>query len=102
MTAIKTAVRNDGVLGTISNVVKMTSGGMGGPKKSGVSGTGSRQAGADGDDDSRTIRRKKITIKDDEGDDELMGDVVKSAMEQESVFTAGPPPHREKNKDTGR
>ena len=92
MTAIKTAVRNDGVLGTISNVVKMTSGGMGGPKKSGVSGTGSRQAGADGDDDSRTIRRKKITIKDDEGDDELMGDVVKSAMEQESVFTAGPPP----------
>jgi len=78
MTAIKTAVRNDGVLGTIGNVVKMTSSGMGGAKKSAGAGS-SRQSAGDEDDDSRTIRRKKITIKEDEGDDELKSPVSPAA-----------------------
>lgn len=64
MTAIKTAVRNDGVLGTLSNVVKMTSSGMGGAKK-GATAAGSRQSVVNNGDDTSTIRRKKITIKDD-------------------------------------
>lgn len=80
MTAITTAVRNDGVLGSIGKMLKLTTGfGSGGGKKQpsrhasendrhgrdADSSRGDRRSSFDDEDDSSTIRRKKITIKDD-------------------------------------
>lgn len=79
MTAITTAVRNDGVLGSIGKMLKLTTGfGSGGGKKqSSRTGSGSDRHDRDDDasrgdrrspfdeDDSSTIRRKKISIRED-------------------------------------
>lgn len=79
MTAITTAVRNDGVLGSIGKMLKLTTGfGSGGGKKqpSRAASGNDRQDRDDGasrgdrrspfdDDDSSTIRRKKISIRED-------------------------------------
>jgi len=78
MTAITTAVRNDGVLGSIGKMLKLTTGFGGGKKQPSrpASGNdrhdrdddgprGDRRSSFDDDDDSSTIRRKKISIRDD-------------------------------------
>ncbi|MBV5328059.1 MAG: hypothetical protein JZU65_10540 [Chlorobium sp.] len=80
MSALTTAVRNDGVLGSISKILKLTTNFGGGGRKSQQKQSlrENRQEGADGSsrrrnaasfdedgDDSSTIRRKKIRIKDD-------------------------------------
>lgn len=80
MTAITTAVRNDGVLGSIGKMLKLTTGfGSGGGKKrpsrqasendrygrDADSSRSDRRSSFNDEDDSSTIRRKKITIKDD-------------------------------------
>jgi hypothetical protein len=80
MTAITTAVRNDGVLGSIGKMLKLTTGfGPGGGRKQAPkhasgsdrhsrdddSGSQDRRPSFDDDDDGSTIRRKKISIKDD-------------------------------------
>ncbi|MBM3163282.1 MAG: hypothetical protein FJZ79_08225 [Chlorobi bacterium] len=78
MTAITTAVRNDGVLGSIGKMLKLTTGfGSGGGRKQApkhASGSDRHSRDDDAlhakrpsfdDDDASTIRRKKISIKDD-------------------------------------
>jgi hypothetical protein len=80
MAALTTAVRNDGVLGSISKILKLTTNFGGGGRKSpekqssrenrqGGDDAGSRNRNTasfdDGEEDSSTIRRKKIRIKDD-------------------------------------
>jgi hypothetical protein len=76
MTAIKTAVANDGILGSVGKIIKLTSGiGGGGGKKSSrpessASGDGSSRQNRnssrhDDDDDDLTIRRRKISVRDD-------------------------------------
>ncbi len=79
MTAITTAVRNDGVLGSIGKMLKLTTSfGSGGGKKQPsrpASGSDRHDRDDDGprgdrrspfdDDDSSTIRRKKISIRED-------------------------------------
>lgn len=79
MNAIKTAVVNDGVLGSLGKIIKMTGIGSGGGKKSskpqghepsreerGASSARKSPFVEEQDDDSSTIRRKKISIKDDD------------------------------------
>ncbi|RXK89440.1 hypothetical protein EST62_00155 [Chlorobaculum sp. 24CR] len=80
MNAIKTAVVNDGVFGSLGKIIKMTGFGSGGGKKSQKSPThepAREERGAskarkspfveeEPDDDTSTIRRKKISIKDDD------------------------------------
>lgn len=71
MTAIQTAVRNDGVLGSLTKALKMTSS-FGGPKKSQAPGqkrsaAGQAEGGFPDEGDETTIRRKKISVKDDAG-----------------------------------
>ncbi|UWX57338.1 hypothetical protein NY406_09010 [Chlorobaculum sp. MV4-Y] len=80
MNAIKTAVANDGVLGSLSKIIKMTGFGSGGGKKSSRppahepaqeerSVSKERKSPfveEDPDEDGSTIRRKKISIKDDD------------------------------------
>lgn len=96
MNAIKTAVKNDGVLGSLSKIIKMTSGGFGGgakkPAKPANSSSGeengqsqnrSRSAQDDDDDDPTTVRRKKISIRDDSdpnATDPFSDDIVASMM----------------------
>jgi len=76
MTAITTAVRNDGVLGSIGKMLKLTTG-FGSDKKQpsrndrrnrtdNAGAREERRPSFDEDDDSSTIRRKKISIKDDD------------------------------------
>lgn len=87
MTAITTAVRNDGVLGSIGKMLKLTTG-FGSDKKqpsrnerrsrSDNAGGQERRPSFDEDDDSSTIRRKKISIKDDDAGSSSSG-----------MFTAG-------------
>ncbi|HWQ26919.1 MAG TPA: hypothetical protein VN367_09100 [Chlorobaculum sp.] len=75
MNAIKTAVVNDGVLGSLTKIIKLTSGG--GKKPAKPAGAPSQEdhasdrAGSPGmqddtDSDDTTIRRKKISVRDDE------------------------------------
>ncbi|TNJ39997.1 hypothetical protein FGF66_01480 [Chlorobaculum thiosulfatiphilum] len=79
MNAIKTAVVNDGVLGSLGKIIKMTGIGSGGGKKSpkpqghepsreerGASSARKSPFVEEQDEDSSTIRRKKISIKDDD------------------------------------
>jgi len=76
MTAITTAVRNDGVLGSIGKMLKLTTG-FGSYKKqparnerrsrSDDTGSQERRSSFDEDNDTSTIRRKKISIKEDAG-----------------------------------
>ena len=75
MNAIRTAVANDGVIGSLGKIIKMTGFGSGGGKKSSKppvqddrSSSRSRNTPIheESDDDSSTIRRKKISIKDDD------------------------------------
>lgn len=79
MNAIKTAVVNDGVLGSLGKIIKMTGIGSGGGKKSpkpqghepsreerGASSARKSPFVEEQEDDSSTIRRKKISIKDDD------------------------------------
>lgn len=80
MNAIKTAVVNDGVLGSLGKIIKMTGFGSGGGKKSSRppaneppreerSTSKERKSPfveEDPDEDGSTIRRKKISIKDDD------------------------------------
>ncbi|TCD47845.1 hypothetical protein [Chlorobium sp. N1] len=64
MTAIKTAVRNDGVLGSIGKMIQMS--GIGGSRKAPARQQEGSQAGRGfDDDDDRSVRRKKISVKDD-------------------------------------
>lgn len=89
MTAITTAVRNDGVLGSIGKMLKLTTG-FGSDKKqpsrndrrsrSDNAGGQERRPSFDEDDDSSTIRRKKISIKDDD-----------AGSSSSVMFTAGLP-----------
>ncbi|MBN1279252.1 MAG: hypothetical protein JW989_05685 [Chlorobiaceae bacterium] len=78
MTALTTAVRNDGVLGSISKMLKLTTGFGGGKKPSGKHPASNERQGRrddtvgqerrssfDDDEDETTIRRKKISIKED-------------------------------------
>ncbi|ABB23154.1 hypothetical protein [Pelodictyon luteolum] len=67
MTAIKTAVRNDGVLGSIGKMIKVSGIGGGSRKQQ----PQRQEGGAPGggrfeDDEDNTIRRKKISIRDEE------------------------------------
>jgi hypothetical protein len=75
MNAIKTAVVNDGVLGSLTKIIKLTSGG--GKKPAKPAGAPSQEDNAsdragntgmrdDSDADDTTIRRKKISVRDDE------------------------------------
>jgi hypothetical protein len=96
MNAIKTAVKNDGVLGSLSKIIKLTSGGRGGAGKrparpadspsreeNGQSQNRSRSAQDDPDDDPTTVRRKKISIRDDsdpDAHDPFSDDIVASMM----------------------
>lgn len=79
MNAIKTAVANDGVLGSLSKIIKMTGFGSGGGKEFEATGervTREERSTAkerkspfvdeEPDEDGSTIRRKKISIKDDD------------------------------------
>ncbi|ACF10699.1 conserved hypothetical protein [Chlorobaculum parvum NCIB 8327] len=80
MNAIKTAVVNDGMIGSLGKIIKMTGFGSGGGKKSSQPASDGPAAGDDRsasrprkspfeeepDDNSSTIRRKKISVKDDE------------------------------------
>jgi hypothetical protein len=95
MNAIKTAVRNDGVLGSLGKIFKLTSGmGGGGPKKQSHRPQPShheddgprkdRHSNADDDsNDDNTIRRKKINIKADDaagGYDPFRDDEIADAL----------------------
>jgi hypothetical protein len=75
MNAIKTAVVNDGVLGSLTKIIKLTSGGgkkpakpAGAPSQDDPSSGRAGNAGMrdDSDSDDTTIRRKKISVRDDE------------------------------------
>jgi hypothetical protein len=74
MNAIKTAVVNDGVLGSLTKIIKLTSGGKKPAKPAGAPSQedhASERAGSpgmqhDNDSDDTTIRRKKISVRDDE------------------------------------
>lgn len=80
MNAIKTAVVNDGMIGSLGKIIKMTGFGSGGSKKSSQpssagSSAAEERAGSrprkspfeeESADDSSTIRRRKISVKDDE------------------------------------
>ena len=75
MNAIKTAVVNDGVLGSLGKIIKMTSGGKRGSKppaqepsreERGAPSARKSPFVEEQDDDSSTIRRKKISIQDDD------------------------------------
>jgi hypothetical protein len=79
MNAIKTAVVNDGVIGSLGKIIKMTGFGGGGGKKSSRSSSAEPPRDArpssksrstpfqdESDDDSSTIRRRKISVRDDE------------------------------------
>jgi len=80
MNAIKTAVVNDGMIGSLGKIIKMTGFGSGGGKKSSQPASAGTAAGDDRpssrprkspfegepEDGSSTIRRKKISVTDDE------------------------------------
>ena len=80
MNAIKTAVVNDGMIGSLGKIIKMTGFGSGGGKKSSQPASAGTAAGDDRpssrprkspfeeepEDSSSTIRRKKISVTDDE------------------------------------
>lgn len=80
MNAIKTAVVNDGMIGSLGKIIKMTGLGSGGGKKSSQPSSAAPSAAEQRSDsrprkspfeeksadDSSTIRRRKISIKDDE------------------------------------
>jgi hypothetical protein len=75
MNAIKTAVSNDGLIGSVGKIIKLTSGIGGGKKPSRSEQASSRddsssrqQRGSsrqDDSDDDSTIRRRKISVRDD-------------------------------------
>jgi hypothetical protein len=75
MNAIKTAVSNDGIIGSVGKIIKLTSGIGGGKKPSKPEQSAShndsasrqdrRSARQDDDDDDSTIRRRKISVRDD-------------------------------------
>lgn len=65
MTAIKTAVRNDGVLGSIGKMIEIS--GIGGSRKAPARQQGGAPAAGGFDDaDDGVVRRKKISVKDDD------------------------------------
>jgi len=67
MTAIKTAVRNDGVLGSIGKMIKVSGIGGGSRRQQPQQQQGSAPAGGGFEDDlDNTIRRKKISIRDED------------------------------------
>ena len=74
MNAIKTAVVNDGVLGSLTKIIKLTSGSGKKPARPAAapsqdeqpSGRAGNSGMNDDPDDDTTIRRKKISIKDDD------------------------------------
>jgi hypothetical protein len=75
MNAIKTAVSNDGLIGSVGKIIKLTSGIGGGKKSSKPEQSSSRDdsssrqqrgsARQDDSDDDSTIRRRKISVRDD-------------------------------------
>jgi hypothetical protein len=73
MNAIKTAVSNDGIIGSVSKIIKLT-GGLGGGRKSSRPAASPQEPSSrqgrpsrQDDDDDGTIRRRKISVRDDEG-----------------------------------
>lgn len=113
MNAIKTAVVNDGVLGSLGKIIKMTGIGSGGGKKSPKPQGGhepSREEGGassgrkspfveEQDDDSSTIRRKKISIKDD--DEHVAADLFAGSDEPIISRESRPPVSRSSAPDDG-
>jgi hypothetical protein len=106
MNAIKTAVVNDGVLGSLGKIIKMTGFGSGGGKKSSrppahESAREERPASKERkspfveeepDEDGSTIRRKKISIKDD--DDHAAADLFAGNDEPITSRESRPPVSR--------
>jgi hypothetical protein len=105
MNAIKTAVVNDGVIGSLGKIIKMTGIGGGGGKKSArpqaheparEDQTSSRPRRSpiveEPDDDASTIRRKKISIKDD--DDHSADDLFAGSDEPITSRESRPPVSR--------
>jgi|GEM_PF-159510 len=105
MNAIRTAVVNDGVIGSLGKIIKMTGFGSGSGKKSSKppaqddrSSSRSRNTPIheESDDDSSTIRRKKISIKDDDdhsADDLFVGnDEPITSREHRSPVSRPAPP----------
>ncbi|NTU53081.1 MAG: hypothetical protein HGA97_05135 [Chlorobiaceae bacterium] len=109
MNAIRTAVVNDGVIGSLGKIIKMTGLGGGGKKSSRAPAseparddrTGSRPRNSpfqeEPEDDSTTIRRRKISVRDDEdhsapdlfaGNDEP----ITSRENRQPVSRTTPPP----------
>ena len=98
MNVIKTAVENDGILGSVGKIIKLT--GIGSPKKapsrSGASSApedrSSRQqrspVSQDDSDMDTTVRRRKISVRDDDEHPDIFADEASSHTGQAATETA--------------